>query len=298
MKTLLCFPEEAAIVGYNGSMVLNQIRYWLYKAKNGKNRYVVDRSGQPWLAHSRQQLEEETEFSPKQVRRALEALKLHGYIDVEQHLFHGKNICHFRAAEEGCLAQKGPTKLDEKGPLAAAPGGLPDLAPKGYVLKLETSLKTNEEYGALNAPLDFDHLIRKKKKKKDGEEGSDSETEHGMLSDDQELTPTALGDVFRKAWDDAYEGQFLPVFVAKDLGQFKNIIQSCPAGIAAPVVDHSTRHWHEFCCYAINQQGAFKLPNQPTVAMLLLYVQSAVNLYLEELEQAAKPPKKWMVPKL
>lgn len=87
---VLCRPHEAKIYGHHAALVLSQLRYWRFTAFGGQNIFVVERFGQKWVARSREQLCEETAFSPKQLRLALEKLKQHGCIVIEQHLLGGK----------------------------------------------------------------------------------------------------------------------------------------------------------------------------------------------------------------
>jgi hypothetical protein len=72
------------------------------------------------------------------------------------------------------------------------------------------------------------------------------------------------------------------------MGQFKNLLQRCPVGEAAAVVDYTVTHWDVFCSYAVGQEGAFKLPGMPHVGTLLRFVQSAVHLYHDHRKSPAK----------
>ncbi len=297
-KILICTPEEAKIVGVNASMVLNQIRYWLFKTKKGKNYSVVVRGGERWLAHSWDQLAAETCLSRKQIRTSLAALQLHGFIIVEQHLHYGKNVCHFRAAKVGRLIQTGQVKSVPSGSPSVNPADQPETTPQGQLLKLETTFETKKGDGALSAQAFADQLIQGKKEKKEKKEKESKKlgavAAEGAVGAHAALTASDLGAVFRDAWDEACPGEFLPEFTNKDLGQFANLIEKCPPNTALAVVDHSVRRWNCFCSYACGTQGAFNLPSQPAVGALLRFVQSAVNLYQDHVIQAAKPqlPKK------
>ena len=79
---------------------------------------------------------------------------------------------------------------------------------------------------------------------------------------------------------------FLPPFGPKELGQFKNLIEKCPPGLAPEVVDYAVKHWSEFCGEASAMEGAFKLPQLPTVGTLLRFAQSAATSYLDNAKAA------------
>lgn len=200
-----------------------------------------------------------------------------------QHLFQGKNVSYFRAASEGHLAEKGPIKM--------AQDDLPDvdndshleLASTDHLLKGETDVETIGDFGAPNAPISSG----KKKEKSDSDEKCDEGPTH-----DDGATPSKLSAVFRGAWDETYPSSFLPAFDGKDMGQFKNLVQRCPDGLGAAIVDHSVRQWHAFCSYACSTEGAFNLPNMPHLGTLLKFVQSASNLYMEQREVVAKVAQK------
>lgn len=288
MTTLVCIVEEAELVGHHASIVLNQIRFWLYKAHNGESRYVVKRGGQRWLAHSREALCKETRLSSRQMRDALATLKKHGFIRAEQHLFHGKNVCHFQAAEEGRLVKMGQTKQALEVPPVMDETGHPELGPDDQLLKKENKLENEGEYGAPNAPTSFGKKIKKNEEEEDKEE---------TCLPSGEINPSKLGAIYKAAWHEANPDSYLPEFNAKQMGQFKSLLQRCPLGEAAAIVDHSVRHWDVFCSYAISTEGAFNLPTIPHVGALLRFVQSAVNLYRDHRKSLAKPaPKKFIPP--
>lgn len=291
MKVIIISPDEAKVLGHQAASVLGQIRYWLYKANNGTNRYVVERFGDRWLAHSREQLGQETGLTRSQMRRAIERLKQHGFIAVGQHLYRGKNVSHFRAAKEGHLAEKGLIKMAQYDPPEVDSDSHLGLALTDQLIKGENNLETEGEYGAPNAPTSFG----KKIKKNEGEEEEEEEGETCLPSG--EIKPSELGAVFRDAWHGANPDTYLPEFNAKQMGQFKSLLQRCPVGEAAAIVDHSVRQWDVFCSYAISTEGAFNLPTIPHVGSLLRFVQSAVNLYRDHRKSLAKPaPKKFIPP--
>jgi hypothetical protein len=291
MKVITISPDEAKALGHQAASVLGQIRYWLYKAKNGANTYVVERFGDRWLAHSREQLGQETGLTSSQMRRAIERLKKHGFIAVEQHLFQGKNVSHFRAANEGHLAENGSIKMAQHVPPEVDSDSHPELDSDDQLIKKEINLEIEGDYGAPNAPM----LLGKKNKKNEEEEeegGGGGET----APFSGEITPSKLSAVFRDAWHDAHPDDYLPEFGAKQMGQFKSLLQRCPVGEAAAVVDHSVRQWGAFCSYAASREGAFNLPTVPNVGSLVRFVQSAVNLYHDDRKWHAKAAAKKHIP--
>ena len=298
-KVLLCSADEAAIIGHAASLVLNQIRYWRDKANNGSNRYVVERSGFKWVAHSREQLCMETALSPKQLRLVIERLKKNGLIAVEQHLFHGKNVGHFRIENGGPLPQETQDGLTQGVQIKMATNdspkkaeyGQPKLDKNDQLQTLETDLKTMKDCGAPNAPTPG-YCFGKNKKVSKEKEKSSEDTSGSDLPSSAEVPAVELSVMFRNAWEEIYGGSFLPRFSNKEMGQFKNLAQSCPPGLASLIVKHCVTHWYEFCAYAQGKQGGFNLPSMPHLGTLLRFVQSAAQLYQDEQERTAKCEKK------
>lgn len=298
MKLILCDPKEAAIFGHQAAMVLSQIRYWRYKAFKGKSYFVVERFGEQFVVRSRSQLCEETGFSPKQLRCALETLKAHGYIKIEQHLFGGKNLSHFLVKQDGPLdwVSNAPTKTAQEGHPADDPQVQAGLAQKGQLLTLETNLKTKKEYSAPCAPPFSGKLIQEEEKKKKGlglagDKGPGAS--RGITPNKAYWKPSykstaAVADRFREAWEDTYAGELLPEFSAKELKQFKCLCDRSPLTIAGDVVDHCVRNWPEFCSYAKVSKAAYNLPDRPTIGPLENWLDCAINLYLDQADPKIK----------
>lgn len=266
-------------LGPSAAILLGQIVFWHAKLNDGKNRYIVPREGFRWLAHTHQQLADETGLSVQSVKGGIRRLKAKGIIHSEQHIYRNIVPCHIRFRED-C-----PDWVGEGLPPEWSIGRLLGLAENDNpYLKGETNFKTKVRHSAPSAPPSTKFIEKKKQ--------GDMPADKPGIGEDKKVGPGVLADIFRAAWAAEYPTVTLVPFDTKDLGQFKNIIEKCPPGQAIEVVDHAVRHWGDFISHAVAMQGAFNLPQRPSVGHLLRFVGSAVNVYREHLKFAELLAKK------
>lgn len=86
-------------------ILLSQIVYWHLPDRDGKSRLRVQREGKFWIAKSRTEWWDECRVSPKQVDRALEALRRRNVIETRLFKFNGSPTVHVRLDEVGFMAQ-------------------------------------------------------------------------------------------------------------------------------------------------------------------------------------------------
>ena len=298
MSTLVCERAEAEKFGHTAAILLSQLRYWLYKAKQGKNRYIVKRKGLLWVARSRGDLCAETALTAKQIRRAIDVLRKANLIRVEQHIFANKNISHFH------LMEKQPPGLDLFGSPKEAPAviptndlaGSPEKAPTGLltsIKNLEENKKKNISIGEADAASGC-----KEENTKEGAIGSEeinAKISHPISLVDEPITPADLDKVYRCAFHATYPECHLAPTTAKEMGQLKNFIERVPKGKASVIVEYVVRHWLEFRSYASAHQAAFNVATHPVITQILQYVNSAVDIWQDA---QVKPAKKstWVLP--
>jgi hypothetical protein len=254
--------------------LLAQIIYWFTKASNGASHFIVYRFGHRWLAHSREQLMEETGLTPSQIKAALRRLADQRIIVTEQHLFGSKNISHIRMHND-C-----PTWVGEGFPVGMELSDLLETAKKANSIIGKTQIKNNSDSSASGAFLlsEKDQKIGKK---------AISASEPAI----EEVGSAALGQRFISSYAETYPDEFLPPLTNKQLGQLKLFSQSCPAGSAGKVLDWCVRNWSLFTSYAESDQGAFRRPKRPTTGYLLQYIQTAVNAYMVSTAASKAKPK-------
>lgn len=271
------YAHELGIVA---ATAFSQIVYWLAKAAEGKSNFIVNNFGHRWVAHSRAQLMLETGLTASQLRGALERLKEHGLIVVEQHLFGPKNIGHIRL-QDGC-----PAWVGENLPAGVELNDLLKMAESADSYKKQTQTKNAIESDAQNAS-DFSQGNMKGFETKSGHTlGYDAEGEH----------PGKLAQIYRDAYAEAYPEEFLPPFSGKEMGQFKNLVKFVPPGEAGAIINFAVRNWYEVRCAAISNAGAFKVPAMPTLGFILSNSQSVVATYHESLKPVKAKVTKWVLP--
>ncbi|MGI8706488.1 MAG: hypothetical protein ACR2JJ_12000 [Sphingomicrobium sp.] len=263
--------------GPAAGILLGQIAYWHTKAKGGQNVYIVEKWGHRWLARSREQLQLETGLSASQVKSALKVLSTEQIIVVEQHLFGNKNISHIR------LGADGPNWVGAELPPEAACSSQPEMAETANSIKSKTTLETKGEYGV---PCTHVFSGNKEKGKKDKKHGVQ---EAGPAHASEPISATQLEEVYRTAFSEAYENEYLPPFGPKELGQISQLAAKCQPGTAPAVIDYAVRNWDLVTSIAASHQSAFNTPTMPSVGFMLAMVQSMVNGYLYA--QKAPEPK-------
>lgn len=290
MAVLVCELEDAKLYGHNAAIVLSQIRFWLQKAKNGDNSFVVIRSGKRWLAHSREKLCSETAFTPKQLRLAIETLRKAKVIEVEQHLFWGKNVSHFylvphELSNAGAMAQ---IKHAVNGHAGIAPTVQPELAQTGLLNYKESNEENNKESFSIDCA---DAISGKKEEKKKCKSSSTNGDSFEHQPKEHPLTAPYLHQVFRRAMYEKYPERYVATPSPKEWGQLRNFITRCPSGKAGVILDYAVRNWSLFCSVAVAHQAAFKLGDRPNIPQLLQYLMSAVEIWQNAQNKAPTGPK-------
>lgn len=274
-KGVWALPHYVRAFGPSAGILLAQIAYWHTKAKEGHSGCIVERWGHRWLAHSRAQLRLETGLSASQLKSALKVLSTEQVIVVEQHLFGNKNISHLR------LGAEGHNWVGEELSPEPAYTSHPEMAETANSIKNKISLETKEDCG-----VPCTQALSGKKEK-----GKQKKTyaclAAGSANPSEPVSATQLEQVYRTAFADAYEEEYLPPFGPKELGQISQLAAKCPPHTAQGVIDYAVRNWQVVSTLAASHQGAFKIPALPSVGFMLSMVQSMVNGYLE----AQKPPK-------
>lgn len=281
---LVMDPEVVREHGFPKAALLSQIRYWLNTAAGGQSRFVVERGGHRWVARSREQLADETGMSLKQVERTLQKLDEEGLIIRERHLFENKVTPHIRGTSPPTL-------------------GASDSPNSGAMILYETDSEINMSGHVSDetiSPLDSRGAVSRedKVKRKTGLKVSDvlagasTTTPPESKGLDKASKAQDLFAIFRDAMTAEYPDFFLPSPTQKQLGQFNLFAKRCPPGKAGRIIDHCVRDWDGFLSKAINEEGAIKPPDVPNIKTLLLFVQSAVNLYLEHAAEASEKPSK------
>lgn len=291
-------PEVIKIVGPNAAIVYAQIDYWLNKANNGNNRFVVHKADQRWVAKSREGLCDETGLTAQQLRCAIEKLLKEGLIERERHLFNGKVTAHFRVttgqADLGDVTQMEQAKMTQTEQAYITQTDLGDLTQNIYI---ETVLETKKDIGVVDADGGCATQIFSGElemvSKKSGYSVSDMLAGHSAskkvekVAPENSKKPGQLASVFRTAFTESYPDLFLPSFISKELGQFGLFATRCGQHNPRLVIDHCVRNWGSFKSAAISEQGAIKPPDFPSIGTMLKFVQTAVNLYLAD----TAPPK-------
>lgn len=98
------------------TLLMLRIAYWWPKT-------VIEMDGRRWIVKSRQQWQEETGLTDKEIRTAITLLKSAAIIDVEVHLFQKKTLTHIT------LTEKGEAIITGKDPMAL--GGHSGMALEG-----------------------------------------------------------------------------------------------------------------------------------------------------------------------
>ncbi len=80
-------------------IILSQIVYWHLPDREGNTRLRVSREGKLWLAKARTEWWDECRVTPKQVDRAMEALRHSGVIETRLFKFNGAPTVHIRLNE-------------------------------------------------------------------------------------------------------------------------------------------------------------------------------------------------------
>lgn len=256
-------------LGPAAGILLAQIVYWHTKASGGQNPYIVEGWGHRWLARSRFQLQLETGLPPSQLKYALKALSAEQIIVVEQHLFGNKNISHIR------LGPDGHNWVGAELPPETAYSPQPEMAETANSIKNKTTLETEVECGV---PCTHGFSGKKPKEKKKKKYGFQSA---GPALPSELVSATQLEQVYRTAFAEAYEEEYLPPFGPKELGQISQLAAKCPPHTAQAVIDYAVRNWQVVSSVAVSHQGAFNIPALPTVGFMLSMVQSMVNGYRE-----------------
>lgn len=130
------------------TLLMLRIAYWWPKT-------VIEMGGRRWIVKSRQQWQEETGLTDKEIRTALTLLKSAAIIDVEVHLFQKKTLSHITLTEKGealvtgkdPMALWGQTGMALEGHSGIALEGQTGLALEGqthiqggYALSLDTEV--------------------------------------------------------------------------------------------------------------------------------------------------------------
>lgn len=84
-------------------LLLSQIIYWHLPSHDGSSKLRVQKNGHYWIAKTRYEWWDEIRLNPRQVDRAKKVLQTKGLIIVEQHLFNGMKIDHYRLVPEVLL---------------------------------------------------------------------------------------------------------------------------------------------------------------------------------------------------
>ena len=327
-QVLVSLREHIETFGRKEAALLGQIDYWLTKANGGQNTAVVFRKGAAWVALSRKELFDQVGMTIDQGRRAMERLKVSGVVVSEVHLVKNVTRAHIRIdfeALEKCLmeasgkAQMAPTgvgKDAKSGCGKNAKTGIGNSAKaysysKTYSIKDYASAsgtcvenggnttanagkkeeKENEELEKKNALYAKFSLTAQ-----NGKPGGAQE-KPGSITTENFHSVSELEAIFQAAWSGSQIGYCLP-FTGKEKGQLKHFVGKLPEGSAGKVMDWCVRHWPEFVSWAMQNEGAFKPPQQPTTTFLLQYAQSAFNSWSAYEEHKAKPVKKsnWLPP--
>jgi hypothetical protein len=94
-----------------------------------------------------------------------------------------------------------------------------------------------------------------------------------------------LKPVWRQEMDAAYEGEWHDLS-GRDKKGLRNIAERCAvAGLGfyeEEVLRHAIKAWSWFTARAKSEEGAYGIPEKPTVDFLEKYIRVAVNLFLEE----------------
>lgn len=91
---------QAATKNANAAGLLYRFAFWMPKA-------TIQRNGKKWIANSAAAWCSQTGLSYDQYRRAIRLLRTLGLVEVEQHLFGGKNITHVRLTDKSTQALQG-----------------------------------------------------------------------------------------------------------------------------------------------------------------------------------------------
>jgi hypothetical protein len=98
------------------------------------------------------------------------------------------------------------------------------------------------------------------------------------------VTVPDLKPIWLKAMDASYPGEWHDLST-RDKKGLRNIAERCADGLrfyAEDVVRCAIKNWSRFSARSKTEEGAYGIPNKPTVDFLEKHIRVAVNLFLEE----------------
>ena len=237
----------------------------------------------------------DTKFSFKQVKRGLKVLRERRLVLAEQHLFAGKNVCHYKLPErvmnwlEGQLdmALEGQLGLYLEGQLDLSPEGQLGLASEGQLYNAGTSSGTSSETSLSEQSLaGLTPIPGKVSEEEDGMKTVKSVMDVEAAVKAQKIlhkpnSASGLEFIWKKRVSEITNA---PVVVKKlEFFQLAQFLKLCPPGKAEAVLNHVLDDWIKFVKQCEMMDAATHTPSIPRVGFLLNHVSAAVIL--------AEPPK-------
>lgn len=320
---VLIDPAMVQKVGTNAAALYAQLRYWRYRSAGGRNRYVVKRGGKVFVAHSHKALMEETGLTINKLKGAISKLVREGYLTSEKHLFDNVIMAHFwftdDPLETAPEAENQPTDKGEKHPtdklvfnssykknedcleikkdLAPPSASLTGSNPPPALSGEPGEVDNDAEYGTVSGiKEEAAPICEEGDMKKDGYSVADIAA--GLKTHTEKAVDpkkaSKVGDyvsIYRRAWAETYPDFWLEPFIAKHLGQLKQIGLKLPSGKAGVIIDYAVRNWDHVKQVAKTYYGAYSVPSIPNLNFMMVHIGALVRAWQEGQEevQAAQP---------
>jgi hypothetical protein len=247
---------------HTSGVLLYRICYWHPYGK-------IDRGDKTWIAKPKAEWMAETCLTEMQYRHATKALKTARLIELEQHLFRGKNITFMRLTDRGLLVREGGTDNDPGVGMGNVPQEqgdthkeIPDTCfacVNPLVPKQEEEAFTGKDDSVVKV---HDILLGKGKK---------------PTVPKKPDTPGTLRFIWHKVVAEVFDKTYTPPLTMKQMGLLGQFVKACPPGQAAVVLEKVLREWGGFVGQAKSVLGYKNVPSEPMLEFLVKHVGVAVN---------------------
>jgi hypothetical protein len=255
------------------AFILSRVRYLA-------PRSTVIRSGHGWVAWPISLWAEKAGQSSSTIRRAIGKLKKLNLVEAEVHLLGSKTRLFLR-------------------PLVAA-NAQGERSAKAHDQSGSARMSTPNEFPPINSTLPCKEDERRKRMTEEEYPGTEKpETQevqedllvHSSSLEDLDCDPLLILEKHWKTCWSTYQGTFCPSWNKSEHRLAQELLTKClEAKVEAPqVIELAVSDWGGFMEYAAFKQGAYPLPDVPTLTAIAKWSNSLIWLYMEQHEALGAP---------